>query len=573
MKQLLIDSRPLQISPSSLQEGIKKTGNVMIEGILATAEIKNGNGRYYKRELWEREIDKYIEESITKNNALGELDHPSCFVEGYKIMTLEKGWVYFNELDGTEHAATLNPITQKLEYQLINKVINQPYKGDIINIESKTFQASVTPNHRFIITNQHNINNNRPLKFKLASELNKGDLIPKLSEYEKVCDDIITIENEHGIINIPSNIFSKFMGWYLAEGSLSTNKKYQVYGVNISQNKEENFNELKIIFDELSNSINCKYSIYKRKKENNYYIGNKILYTYLKKFGLSSEKYIPKEIKSLSKENILLFLESYLKADGTKQYNQEVYYTSSHQMALDISELINLSGYMSSISSKEMFHEKYLIEGKWIKDFDWYTKKDIYQNKTIEARKKHYTGKTLYSIRRKYSKYYHISDCNITTTQYDGNIYCVSVPNETILVMSPNGSSFWSGNSQIINLKNVSHVIKKIWWDGDNIMGKIEILPTHSGNIARALVESGVTIGISSRGMGSLKQNGDILEVDDDFSLLCWDLVSTPSNPNSWMKESKGLNESLNYSNYNPYQKVNTIITDILCSKGNCPIF
>jgi hypothetical protein len=204
MKQLLIDSRPLQISPSSLQEGIKKTGNVMIEGILATAEIKNGNGRYYKRELWEREIDKYIEESITKNNSLGELDHP---------------------------------------------------------------------------------------------------------------------------------------------------------------------------------------------------------------------------------------------------------------------------------------------------------------------------------------------------------------------------------DSQIINLKNVSHIIKKIWWDGDNIMGKIEILPTHSGNIARALVESGVTIGISSRGMGSLKQNGDILEVDDDFSLLCWDLVSTPSNPNSWMKESKGLNESLNYSNYNPYQKVNTIITDILCSKGNCPIF
>lgn len=128
-------------------------------------------------------------------------------------------------------------------------------------------------------------------------------------------------------------------------------------------------------------------------------------------------------------------------------------------------------------------------------------------------------------------------------------------------------------DSQTINLKNVSHIIKKIWWDGDNIMGKLEILPTNSGNIARALIENGVTIGISSRGMGSLKQNGDLLEVDDDFSLLCWDFVSVPSNPDSWMKESKGLNESKNYSQYDPYQKVNNLITDILCSKGNCPIF
>ena len=123
--------------------------------------------------------------------------------------------------------------------------------------------------------------------------------------------------------------------------------------------------------------------------------------------------------------------------------------------------------------------------------------------------------------------------------------------------------------SQVVNLKNVSHNIKDMWWDGDNVMGKIEILPTPSGNILKALIENGVTCGVSSRGMGSLKQVGETMEVQDDFELLCWDFVSTPSNTGSYMHTIKE-----GYSNYTPnkYTKVNSILTEILCAKGNCPI-
>jgi hypothetical protein len=124
-------------------------------------------------------------------------------------------------------------------------------------------------------------------------------------------------------------------------------------------------------------------------------------------------------------------------------------------------------------------------------------------------------------------------------------------------------------DSQVINLKNVSHNIAKIWWDGDNIMGAIEILPTPSGNILKALIGAGIKVGVSSRGMGSLKQVGEVLEVQDDFELLCWDFVSTPSNPNSFMSP---LHEGKTTS-VNPYNKVNSIITEILCSNGSCPIF
>ncbi len=128
-------------------------------------------------------------------------------------------------------------------------------------------------------------------------------------------------------------------------------------------------------------------------------------------------------------------------------------------------------------------------------------------------------------------------------------------------------------DSSIINLKNVSHNIKKLWWDNDNVMGVIEILPTPSGNILAALFQNGIPVGVSSRGMGSLKQMGELMEVQDDFELLCWDFVSTPSNPGSYMKEAGMMNESKLPNQNNQYQKVNSIITDILCANGTCPIF
>jgi hypothetical protein len=123
--------------------------------------------------------------------------------------------------------------------------------------------------------------------------------------------------------------------------------------------------------------------------------------------------------------------------------------------------------------------------------------------------------------------------------------------------------------SQIINLKNVSHIISDYWWDGDDVMGKIEILNTPSGQILEALIRNNVTLGVSSRGMGSLEQRGGVMEVQDDFELLCWDFVSTPSNPGSYMSV---LREGKEY-NTTDYSKVNSIIHEILCSKGSCPIF
>jgi hypothetical protein len=123
-------------------------------------------------------------------------------------------------------------------------------------------------------------------------------------------------------------------------------------------------------------------------------------------------------------------------------------------------------------------------------------------------------------------------------------------------------------DSQVINLSNTSHLITEVWWEGNEVWGKLELLNTPSGKIAQEIVRAGIPLGISSRGMGSLKQIGESLEVQEDFSLLCWDLVSTPSTPQAYMRLSEGLEQPLE----NPYIKINSLVTDILCLSGFCPI-
>ena len=116
--------------------------------------------------------------------------------------------------------------------------------------------------------------------------------------------------------------------------------------------------------------------------------------------------------------------------------------------------------------------------------------------------------------------------------------------------------------SPVVSLKNASHVIKELWWDGDDLMGRIELLNTPSGNIVKEICKAGHTIGISSRGTGSVQQtNEGTLEVQDDFELVCWDFVSNPSTHGAFMNPvslNEGKVKTTKYSN------LDLIINDIL---------
>ena len=125
--------------------------------------------------------------------------------------------------------------------------------------------------------------------------------------------------------------------------------------------------------------------------------------------------------------------------------------------------------------------------------------------------------------------------------------------------------------SSVINLQNVSHNVTKIKMMGDDVYGEVEILPTPAGKILQALFASGITVGISSRGMGSVKEgSGGTVEVQDDFELLCFDFVSTPSTHGAFMTPT-GLNEGKIRVPEYKYTNVNNIIRDIICDNtGVC---
>ena len=126
--------------------------------------------------------------------------------------------------------------------------------------------------------------------------------------------------------------------------------------------------------------------------------------------------------------------------------------------------------------------------------------------------------------------------------------------------------------SSVINLQNVSHNIVEIKVKGNDVYGTFEILSTPAGNILKELFRNGITVGVSSRGMGSVEEriNEGTVEVQDDFELLCWDFVSTPSTHGAYVAPV-GLNE--NKLPIYKYTKVNNIIRDIICDNtGVCSL-
>ena len=131
--------------------------------------------------------------------------------------------------------------------------------------------------------------------------------------------------------------------------------------------------------------------------------------------------------------------------------------------------------------------------------------------------------------------------------------------------------------SSVVNLNNVSHNVLDCWWKGNDVVGKVEILGTPSGNILKELLKAGILLGISSRGLGSVRELDEgTVAVEDDFELICWDFVSNPSTHGAFMKPI-GVNEGVvaqgMVKNNQSYDKVNTIIRDILCEmKGCCPV-
>ena len=125
--------------------------------------------------------------------------------------------------------------------------------------------------------------------------------------------------------------------------------------------------------------------------------------------------------------------------------------------------------------------------------------------------------------------------------------------------------------SSVVNLQNVSHNISEMNWEGDNLLGTVEVLGTPSGNILKELFKAGIKLGISSRGMGSVEtvseSDGDqVTQVQPDFELIAFDFVSNPSTHGAFMhpmNESVDKNQTMGRT-CGEYCKVESVINDIM---------
>jgi len=117
-------------------------------------------------------------------------------------------------------------------------------------------------------------------------------------------------------------------------------------------------------------------------------------------------------------------------------------------------------------------------------------------------------------------------------------------------------------DSSVVNLQNVSHNVLEMHWKGNDLVGTVEVLSTPAGNILKELFKSGIKLGISSRGLGSIKNEATGDMVGDDFELIGFDFVSNPSTHGAFLSP---VNESKNSNlTSNKWAKVQRDITSIL---------
>ena len=356
------------------------------------------------------------------------VDPPYCYDEATEILT-ENGWKYFYDLKQEEKVATLNSSSGMLEYQLPTDYISQTYNGRMVKIKSGSIDLLVTLNHNLYVRKLWKTNN---FKFVKAEDLDFGCNFKCNCDWDGIEQEYFTLpfvsfekHNRYGDMcakskKIKMDDWLCFLGIYLADGSVDP--KGTNYRVRIAKVITED----RLVIEEWVSKIGFHYIV----EKNAFTILNKQLCTYLRRFGKAPFKFIPKEIKQLSKRQLQILFDSMMFCDGHRSENPrwnekyKKYYIDKHtsyssvskQLIDDVSEIGLKLGYVPilHIIYKGKYNPVYSLS---------FTKYRI----------------TPMLAKKKFGNYISVQD-------YCGNIYCVSVPNRLIYVRR-NGKPTWCGNS------------------------------------------------------------------------------------------------------------------------------
>jgi hypothetical protein len=358
----------------------------------------------------------------------------ACHDDQTDVLTSE-GWKRFANLTGKEKLLTMDPETGIAEYLAPVRLHRNHFEGELFTYDRRGGSFSVTPNHRMF----HRVQRNQgrkchysPWKFAEIKNINRDNFqIPRKIDIQHPPQAFFTIpafsspRKSWEAQKVPMDAWLELCGWYFSEGCIMRDGKKRPVGISITQKDPAVLEEIQGILKRLGISGRVCFSPSSPQVK----IGDTRLGNYFAQFGGNClDKRLPGFLRTLSKSQIRLFLDTFLRGDGYHHGTRDIFYTSSVQIADGLQELILLGGDASTVTVRKLAGKRTWIKNHWaISSKDGYV---VTRTPTMDV--------NLY-VRTKH----------IRKTPYSGMVYCAELPRHHLLFTRRNGKVMWSGNSAI----------------------------------------------------------------------------------------------------------------------------
>jgi nucleoside-diphosphate-sugar epimerase/intein/homing endonuclease len=364
-----------------------------------------------------------------------------CYDDQTEVLT-RNGWKLFKDVISEDEIATRQLDSARIIYAKPTALMSYYYEGPMFCIEGRRLDLCVTPNHR-MLTSYKKRDGSEQMRFQEA-----GNILHKYNRYHLTCDwegeDVATftlpayhylkggyLPEARPAVEIPMDDWLCFLGWYIAEGCVGRGRKKAPNRINVNQNIGPHAEQVASAFRRVAEAIGCTYNTYRFKDRDQiaHYLFSTQLSVYLSQLGISLNKYIPRELLSLSRRQLRILFEALMEGDGTwtdreQQYGR--YYTSSCQLANDVQEIALKLGLSANVSK---FGEEYRVN---------ITRTTVFQVNQFPE------------------------DPNDWMEDYTGLVYCCEVPGDGIIMVRRNGKPIWCGNSKVHDSHNIMFCCK-IW--------------------------------------------------------------------------------------------------------------
>lgn len=397
-----------------------------------------------------------------------------CYDAETEILT-EQGWCPVVELNPGDVVASLNPSTHVIEYVPVDAMHVYEHKGRMHSIETTQVSLCTTEEHRQYAQRrdrkEYELLTSAELFGKRYRLLKNGEWEGTTAEAFKLPDVYKTLPKRKGVCEstlvpgpeIPIDTYLMVMGLFLSEGNVVWQEKTADYGFDITQTKGDNPQIIRDAFD----THGIKWCECSRGTKVRVY--SKHWATYLRQFGKSYEKRIPKNILALPPEKLKIFYEWFMFGDGHRTQAGHGITTSSYGLAGDWQQLCLHLGMSATV--KKAFHKETYIKGRKINSKRPYYKVSIYRRKNQPT------------INHGHSRTQ--SGQVETWVEYDGMVYCPELSRNHIVYTRRNGKTVWSGNSSRYAAKGIVNIIPDNQMPLDKDGNPLDVLLSPLGLISR----------------------------------------------------------------------------------------